>query len=80
VQVATPVTASLSGGATNLQGALVDIDTICAGSEDFWEAMDERLEQAHEASKRMFFALLTDTAIQRLEPEYEEAGQEGISA
>lgn len=70
LQVASPVDVVIAGKEPH-QGTLVDIDTIHAAGEDFWESLEERLGQAHEQSKQLFFDLLTDAAIERLEPVYE---------
>ena len=72
LQVATPVDITLGTSGKRLRGTLVDIDTVHMAGEDFWEMLSERLVQSHAASKRLFFNLLTNEAIERLEPEYEE--------
>lgn len=69
VQIATPVEVTLAGQQP-LSGTLVDIDTIHIVSGAFWDELEEQLDPAHEASKRMFFNLLTANAEQRLDPEY----------
>jgi uncharacterized protein (TIGR04255 family) len=72
LQVASPVDVVIAG-TERRQGTLVDIDTIhdVATNVDFWSALDQRLGEAHDRSKRLFFELLTPEAEQRLEPIYE---------
>jgi hypothetical protein len=48
----------------------VDVDTLCPADEDFWTTLPERIEAAHDAAKRVFFDLLTEQTLARLEPEY----------
>lgn len=72
LQVATPVDITLGASGERLRGTLVDIDTVHPAGEDFWEKLSERLGQCHASSKQLFFSLLTNQAIERLEPEYEE--------
>lgn len=55
-----------------LSGVLLDIDTIRRFENDeSWDVLISCLDDAHSASKRMFFKLLTHETIERLEPEYE---------
>ncbi len=70
LQVASPVHVTI-GGQERRQGTLVEIDTIRPVADDFWSTLDERLNEAHDRSKRLFFDLLTDDALVRLEPIYE---------
>jgi len=72
LQVATPAEITLRDSRERIRGTLVDIDTVHPAMQGFWETLSERLEQAHVLSKGIFFNLLTDQAIERLEPEYEE--------
>ena len=70
LQVATPVDVTDAQG-QRLQGTLVDIDTVHLLGEASWELIDERLDAAHDASKRLFFGLLTQDAVERLGPVYD---------
>lgn len=70
LQVASPVDVMIAGKEPH-QGTLVDIDTIHAAGGEFWETLEERLVLAHDQSKQLFFDLLTEAAIERLEPVYE---------
>ena len=74
LQVASPVDLMIAG-AERHRGTLVDIDTIHPAGEDFWETLEQRLNEAHGQSKQLFFDLLTATAIEQLEPVYEEKGE-----
>ena len=70
LHVASPVSVMIAGKEPH-QGTLVDIDTIHVAGGEFWETLEERLVQAHDQSKQLFFDLLTEEAIERLEPVYE---------
>jgi uncharacterized protein (TIGR04255 family) len=69
VQIATPADVTIPPDERR-RGTLVDIDTICHVTEEFWERLDERVGAAHEGSKRLFLDLLTDEALERLGPQY----------
>lgn len=70
VQIGSPTQATLPTGDT-YNGVLLDIDTISpAHDQDFWSSFDNRLDLAHELSKKLFFRLLTEETIKSLEPEY----------
>jgi uncharacterized protein (TIGR04255 family) len=72
VQLASPAEAAL-GEMERLRGVLVDVDTIYRGDMgDFWELLGERLERAHANTKTLFFNLLAEDTLKRLEPVYEE--------
>ena len=73
LQIASPAYVVISGNDQH-EGTLVDIDTIhnVESNTDFWSVMNERLNEAHSRSKRLFFDLLTPEAEARLEPVYEE--------
>ncbi|MBI5197838.1 MAG: TIGR04255 family protein [Nitrospirae bacterium] len=69
IQIVSPAQVTLQGD-QKLVGVLLDVDTIHPiGS---WGDVDDRLDMAHSASKRMFFDLLTRETIEKLEPEYKE--------
>jgi uncharacterized protein (TIGR04255 family) len=74
LQVASPVDLVVAG-AERHRGTLVDIDTIHPAGEDFWTTLEQRLNEAHSQSKQLFFDLLTDNAINQLEPIYEGQGE-----
>lgn len=56
-----------------LAGVLLDIDTILniENGGAAWEIINNRLDDVHSATKRMFFKLLTPGTIKELEPIYE---------
>lgn len=55
-----------------LQGLVVDVDTICAGPfGDDWARVSHQLTEAHEAEKDVFFGLLKNETILKMEPLYE---------
>lgn len=61
-------------GQTPIQGALIDIDTICqteADPEDFMARMSSELDRIRHANKVAFFECLTNEAIRELDPTYE---------
>lgn len=73
IQIASPAEVALPGEDKRLSGVLLDIDTINPIKEgESWEEVENRLDAAHSASKRMFFGLLTTETIEKLEPEYQE--------
>lgn len=70
VQIISPANAQLLGGEI-ITGILVDNDTIYNHmSGDFWEIFSKQLDLVHKVNKKMFFNLLTESAITNLEPEY----------
>jgi uncharacterized protein (TIGR04255 family) len=68
VQIAPRTTAKgLSGSLVS--GLLIDVDTVHAGPKHILsDAGPALLEDAHSLLKGIFFALLTETALRRLEP------------
>ncbi len=72
LQIASPVDAVIASKERR-QGTLVDIDTIhaVAGDVEFWDVLNDELDEAHARSKRLFFDLLRPEAEKRLEPIYE---------
>lgn len=71
VQIMTPVEIAIEQDRKE-SGALIDLETFAEAKDDFWFTVCRDLDDLHNASKRMFFMLLTPEAITRLEPEYEE--------
>jgi uncharacterized protein (TIGR04255 family) len=70
LQIACPADVR-SGADGPLKGVLVDIDTIMeVPGDSFWDGLSEHLDHAHERCKRLFFGLLTEDTLRRLEPEY----------
>lgn len=70
VQIFSPAQVVLPGD-QRLSGVLLDIDTIRSLEKGgSWDVMINCLDEAHSASKRMFFELLTTETIEKLEPEY----------
>lgn len=73
VQIVSPGEVSLPGQSGTLRGVLVDIDTIRPlGEAPGWSEMYDSLDTVHAASKRRFFDMLAQTALEKLEPEYED--------
>lgn len=73
VQIVSPAEVSLPECHDTLRGVLLDIDSIRFIQEgESWEDVESSLEAVHSASKRMFFGLLTEDTLMRLDPEYEE--------
>ena len=70
VQVATNVNAQF-GGEKPISGVLVAVDCIrTKGAEHFWSNISAALDEIHDETKQQFFALLTETTIERLHPTY----------
>jgi uncharacterized protein (TIGR04255 family) len=69
VQIMNPVDVVL-GGNEKLSGVLIDIDTVGKGGEDLWDRLMHDLDVAHEQSKQLFFDLLCEQTLNRLEPVY----------
>lgn len=75
VQVATGVNFDITvfGAQTKLFGTLVDVDTMDLNPpSDFFTRHTELLTNLHDKGKRIFFDLLTDDVINRLEPVWQE--------
>lgn len=71
IQVVSPAEAGLPGETERKKGLLVDIDTIKTFTgKGTWDELDRCLDDVHLSCKRMFFRLLTQDTLQRLEPEY----------
>jgi uncharacterized protein (TIGR04255 family) len=70
IQIVSPAQAQLLNG-DHISGILVETDTVCINQTvDFWQNLTNELQRVHDANKKMFFDLLTDETIKRLEPEY----------
>jgi len=70
VQIISPGQAVLSTG-ERFEGVLLDIDTIYQQEvSEFWSDFREQLNRAHQLNKILFFRLLTNETIEKLEPEY----------
>ena len=71
IQIAAPVQAAV-GQAKPVTGVLIDLDTVVVlDPGSFWENLQPRLLAARTQSKKLFFRLLTEATLARLEPEYE---------
>ncbi len=69
VQVATPSRVWLGG--VESHGTVVDIETFPTEAPAGWDQVRSHLDVMHESAKRLFFRhVLTEKAIQELEPEY----------
>lgn len=69
VQLATPVQAALPWGV--MAGSVVDLETLPISNPKSWQDIRDQLDHLHDRSKHLFFAhILTQQAIERLEPEY----------
>ena len=70
VQIVSSAQAVLSTG-EHFEGLLLDIDTICQREPgEFWSDFLPLLNRAHQLDKNLFFHILTDETIDKLEPEY----------
>ncbi len=71
VQIISPAEVIIPGDPQKHVGVLLDIDSINVFQEKgTWQEVDALLEEVHSSSKRMFFNLLTNETIEKLEPEY----------
>lgn len=71
IQIISPAEVVIPGDPGKHVGVLLDIDSINVFQEKgTWQEVDALLEEVHSASKRMFFNLLTNEAIEKLDPEY----------
>jgi len=69
VQIVTPADSNLPSG--KVTGTLVDMETAPSTPPNSWDSVREQLEILHTKSKDLFFRqILTDSAIERMEPEY----------
>ena len=54
-----------------MTGSIVDIDTSLTGElNDFFSQMPELIDKAHQLEKELFYSLLTEEFLARLNPEY----------
>lgn len=71
VQIATSAAMTTADGRTQIVGTMVDVDTIFMEVEDdFWGTIEKNLELIHSTEKEIFFSILTDSTLAKLEPEY----------
>ncbi len=69
VQVATPAQVMFPEGMK--EGCVVDLETSSTESSKGWDAVAMQIDHLHERSKALFFEnILTDKAIEQMEPEY----------
>jgi len=70
VQISSRITAKIRG-AEEINGVLLDIDTIYRGKfQDIWSEIPALLEEAHSVEKQVFFGLLTKDTIEKLGPHW----------
>ncbi len=73
IQVISPAEVIIPGEPNFLRGILVDIDSIKhLSKEESWPDINKCIDLVHLASKKMFFKLLKQETIDKLEPVYEE--------
>jgi len=71
VQIVTPAVANLPDGA--LEGTLVDLETLSISPPEDLQQASRELEDLHGQSKDIFFRqILTASAIEKMQPEYEQ--------
>lgn len=69
VQVATPAQVELPEGMK--EGTMVDLETFPSETLKGWNEIATQVDPLHERAKALFFEhILTDQAIQQMEPEY----------
>lgn len=69
VQVATPAQVQFPEGLK--EGTIVDVETFPSASPQGWSDIAKQIDEMHQQLKRLFFEhILTEQAIQELEPEY----------
>lgn len=70
IQVASPVE-TINTISPRKEGIMCAVDTIRMHLDgDFWEAIGNQLQQCKDINTRLFFDLLTEETIAKLEPEY----------
>lgn len=71
IQIASPTEVTLPSG-EKFNGVLLDIETIYLtnSTKNFWSGFQNKLNEAHDASKKEFFELLDKDTITSLKPEY----------
>ena len=73
IHVVSPASVTIPGEQNTLRGVLLDIDAIRSiGHEDSWEDVERNLDVVHASAKRVFFRMLADATLARLDPEYPE--------
>lgn len=69
VQIATDVHVNLPG--EQATGTIIDLETLPSNAPGDWDSLRAQLDALHNRSKELFFRqILTEEAIQKLEPEY----------
>jgi uncharacterized protein (TIGR04255 family) len=70
IQIASPAQVSLTTG-ESFQGIMVDVDTVFQREDvAFWPDFEILLNSAHASNKILFFRLLKQETIDKLDPEY----------
>lgn len=54
----------------NLSGVVLDVDTIWMSGKIDADQIGKVLDEAHQEEKRIFFSVITDTALNAMEPQY----------
>lgn len=73
VQIMSPAEVRLTDVDSRLKGVLVDIDSIMPlTDEDSWAALHQGLDAVHASCKNIFFSILKQETIEKLEPKYGE--------
>lgn len=78
IHIVSPAEVGIPEEPDRLTGVLLDIDTINIMNENDmnenaqWDIIESRLDKVHQASKNIFFNLLTDETIQNFDPKYQE--------
>ena len=71
LQIASPAKVTLPGEPEGTIGVVIDIDTIRSLTEgESWKAVYDSLDKVHQSCKEVFFGLLTEDTLSKLEPEY----------
>ena len=71
IDIKTNIIASIKGEG-EFKGVVFDVDTIHKGGyKDFWQEIDDLLEEAHMVEKKVYFGLLKPETIDRLGPTWE---------
>ncbi|MES2366110.1 MAG: TIGR04255 family protein [Pseudomonadota bacterium] len=74
VQIVSSATATLHNGESR-QGLIVDVDTIANQTgisfDELFSGISDKLEDIHQANKKMFFDCLKASTVTALGPEYE---------
>ncbi len=72
IGITSPAEVINQGESEKHRGVLVDIDTIDnqLDEKNSWDNLKISLNKLHSASKKMFFSLLTQETLNKLEPEF----------